>query len=265
MTSEFERASTVEEIEKGRFRAIVPEGWQQGRGAFGGLALALLLRAIEQSEQDRTRTTRVLTGDLSGPLMPGEAELVVVELRRGKLQTNWRAELRQRGELAALATVVMSAPRPAGDLVISPPPAPEAPDWARVAPVPIGPPTGPVFAQHYEYRSTGPAPFSGGEARAEGWIREKLAPKRLDAPALVALLDAWWPASLAVDRTMRPVATVSFTAEILCDPATLPPDERLFHKGRAVVEREGFVVELRELWSHGSLVALNQQTFALLG
>jgi hypothetical protein len=53
--------------------------------------------------------------------------------------------------------------------------------------------------------------------------------------------------------------------ELLCDPATLRGEEPLLYRGRAIAAREGFFVETRELWSRGAPVALNQQTFAILG
>ena len=44
-----EQASSVTDRGGGRFVGEIPDGWQQGRGAFGGLVLATLLRAIERS------------------------------------------------------------------------------------------------------------------------------------------------------------------------------------------------------------------------
>ena len=80
----------------------------------------------------------------------------------------------------------------------------------------------------------------------------------------MGLLDAWWPAVFASATEPRAAATTSFTAEFLVDPATLAPAEPLRHRARAVAARDGFSVEFRELWSGDTLVALNQQTFALL-
>jgi hypothetical protein len=123
-----------------------------------------------------------------------------------------------------------------------------------------------VFAQHYEYRATGPLPLSGAsEAIAEGYIREKNPPAHLDAPALVGRADAWWPALYAVEDTLRPIATVSFTLEVLADLTGVSGVEPLFHRARIVSNREGFFVEFRELWRGNTRLALNQQTFAILG
>ena len=60
------------------------------------------------------------------------------------------------------------------------------------------------------------------------------------------------------------MATVSFTAEFFADPSSLPPEEPLFHSGRMRTLVDGFFLEERELWAGGTLVAMNQQTFAVL-
>ena len=45
---------------------------------------------------------------------------------------------------------------------------------------------------------------------------------------------------------------------------TLDPAMPLYYRGRAVAEFGGYFVEMRELWNGDTVVALNQQTFALL-
>jgi hypothetical protein len=129
----------------------------------------------------------------------------------------------------------------------------------------VGPPLGPVFAQHFEYRSAAASPFARtGEPVTDGFVRERVPLARVDAPALVARLDAWWPTLFAFTGAPRPVATISFTAQLLVDPGSLPPDEPLRYRARMEALHDGFFVELRELWHGDRVVALNQQTFAIL-
>lgn len=264
MSSDFQIASKVEETSPSEFAALIPDHWQQGRGAFGGLVLGTLLRAIERCEPDASRTTRTLSGDLCGPVLSGPAELRVRTLRRGNNQSNLAAELAQDGAVLATASAVLSPPRAAdGAPRFVPAPPPSSPPWRELPALAVAPPVGPAFAQHYEYRAAG-APFSrGDEPVIDGFIRERVPLARLDAPALVGRLDAWWPTLFAVGAP-RPVATISFVAEILVDPATLPPEEPLRYRARMAALHDGFFVELRELWSGERVVALNQQTFAIL-
>jgi hypothetical protein len=269
----FAAASAITLLSPNRYRAEIPDGWQQGRAAFGGLVLGTLLRAIEATEAassggSRPRSTRTLTGDLCGPVVPGPVEIGVRTLRRGNNQSNLAAELTQNGALLATATAVLSPPRTASPVPAFAPaaPPPLAP-WSDQPPSPIGPPVGPMFTKHYEYRpiTGGPTGFGAtGDAFAEGWIRERAVLSALDAPALIGRLDAWWPALFALDGAPRPVATISFTAQILVDSASLEPGEPLRHRARMVALDDGFFVELRELWRGERVVALNQQTFAIL-
>ncbi len=264
MPNDFSIVSAVEELAPARFAVTIPDSWQQGRGAFGGLVLGILLRAIERSEPDRARATRTLSGDLCGPALPGPAEIRVRTLRRGNNQSNLAAELVQGGEVLANAGVVLSPPRRAdGAPRIEPAPPPSLPPWRELPDLGLAPPLGPLFAQHYEHRSAAAAFARAGEPVLDGFIRERVPLARLDAPALVGRLDAWWPTLFAI-APPRPCATISFVAEILADPATLAPDEPLRYHARMAALHDGFFVELRELWSGGQVVALNQQTFAIL-
>ncbi len=54
------------------------------------------------------------------------------------------------------------------------------------------------------------------------------------------------------------------TAELLADPATLPPAEPLRYRARMAALNDGFFVEMRELWLGARPVALNQQTFVII-
>lgn len=265
MSLDFAAATALERVSADSFRLQIPDGWQQGRGAFGGLVLGALLRAMQACEPERARAVRTLAGDLCGPVLPGEAAIDVRVVRRGNNQTNLTAELRQEDELLALASAVLSTPRPQPSLPpIAVAPAPE--DWQAVPAAPPSP--GPAFARHYEYRShTLPFAATGGaqpQATIDGWVREREALERVDAPALVARLDAWWPTLFHVEGTFRPVATVSFVAQLLVDPATLPPAEPLRYRARMASLSDGFFLELRELWRGDVPVALNQQTFAII-
>jgi hypothetical protein len=258
----FSTASAIARIDEWTFRCAIPEGWQQGRGAFGGLVLATLLRAMEACEPDRERRTRTLSGDLCAPALVGDATVTVRVLRRGSHQTNLAAELRQHDAVVATATAILSRSRPQPTVpALEQPPSDES--WRDATLLTVGPPLAPVFTPHYEYRNAALTPFSIGTPQVLGWIRER---ERiaLDAPALIGRLDAWWPCLFAIDGQPRPVATVSFVAELLCDPGTVALDVPSRYRARMIALSEGFFVELRELWQGDRVVALNQQTFAIL-
>lgn len=264
MSSEFERATAIQDDGDGGYTGDVPDLWQQGKGAFGGVVVGILTRAIVASEEDRGRRLRSLTADLCAPALPGPVEVRRASLRRGASVSFVEARLTQNGGLVAHASAALASARAISPAAIRPAPPKRVP-WRDVPAVPVEPPLGPVFARRYEYRSTGPLPFVGGaEAAAEGWIREKAAPSALDEAAIAGLLDAWWPTVFAVEAGPRAVATVGYTMQLLVDPRGLDPSEPLYFRARGVAGGDNFFVEMRELWSDDAVVAMNQQTFALL-
>jgi hypothetical protein len=265
MTTDFTTLTTPHLEAPGLYHADVPDGWQQGRGAFGGLVLALLVRAMGRHEGDAQRSLRVLTAELCAPVLPGPVELRVDTLRRGGSVTTTAARLVQDGEVAAHAVGVLGrqrvdAPRPPGLA----PPAPRP--WHDTPPVRLPPASAPVFTQWFEFRPDGPPPFSGAPAAiASGWIRLKQPGPVRDAAETVALIDAWWPAHFASDGGPRPIATISFTLDLVSDVTGLDREAPLYHRARLLAARQGYLVEQREIWTPaGGLVAINTQTIAVI-
>jgi hypothetical protein len=266
MPDSFSAATTLTRLSDHEHTFLVPDHWQQGRGAFGGLVLGAMMNAMIAAERDAERLPRALTGDLCGPALPKEARIVTRVLRRGKNQTNVSAVLEQDGAVVAHATSVLATARkvaPASRIALDPPP--RIPYEAAVAGT-FGAAFGPPFAEHYEYRITGPMPFTGGsEPLVLGWVKERVPLTRLTAAALLGRVDSYYPSFFSVETSFRPMATVSFLAEFLCDPASLDPLAPLFYRARSVAQAGGYLVEMRELWNGDVPVLLNQQSFALLG
>jgi len=248
----------------GTFTLTVPDGWQQGRGAYGGLVLGALASAIEATEPDATRRLRTLTGELPGPTPVGRSTITVEALRRGTAMSTYHARLVSNGEVCAVATAVLGKARAADDLAVTE--MPLGPPWADVPTIPMGPPAAPTFTQHLEYRPTGPLPFgAGSEGRCEGYVRPLVRASHLRTADLIALCDAYWPAYFSRTTQPRPMATVAFAFQALVDAATLDAEEPLFYRAREVSSQEGFVAEIRELYTiSGRPVALNPQTFVII-
>ena len=236
----------------------VPDGWQQGRGAYGGLSFGALAAAMIQAEPDEDRPLRAFTAELPGPALVGATDIQVTELRRGTGMSTWEATARQVSGICGRATGIFGRTRP--DTHPWAPERPVAPPWTALEPVYIGPPIAPTFARFFEYRPVAGFPFSGGAApETITWVGPKVRVARIGAVELLAWVDAVWPSSFVVERAPRPIATVSFQAQLF--PVTLDPAEPLLYRARTVASQAGFMLELRELWSPaGELVVLNQQT-----
>ena len=181
------------------------------------------------------------------------------------------------GDLLAHGVVVLGAARP-GDAM------PDGPAWLAVEPpaelaagpeavpvVDIGPPLAPEFTAHLEMRPISGLPYQGADSDLTmGWVRPRGPIGRIDASVLTALADAWWVSVMARLDRPRPAATVGFTLDLPSDPSGLRRGddgrlEELFHRGRSVAAREGFTVEVRELWTRsGQLVSWNTRTVAVI-
>jgi len=264
--SDLTTVTTPNRLDDTRFQIDIPDGWQQGRGAFGGIVLANLVRAIEAFDASAERSLRSLTAELCAPVTVGAHVIRVERLRTGSGVSTIAARIEGAGEILAHAVAVLGKRRGDDtDFCHQPAPTP-MPPWRDVAVIPVGPPMGPVFTPHFEYRVTSAPPSSGGpDAVASGWIRPRDAGTARDAGYIVALADAWWPALLTKLPAPRPLATLAFTLELVGSLAGLDPEAPLFHAGRSPLARDGFAVETRALWGEdGRLVARNHQTIAVI-
>jgi acyl-CoA thioesterase len=263
MTVSFRVATAVTQRAEGEFEADVPDKWQQGPGAFGGLVFGAMLRAARAFESDLSRVARTFACDIAGPVMVGKAAIRVRELRRGRNQTNLQIELSQGDAVLASALCTMSAPRTNTAPTVELTPPPEASQYEAAFFDPDA--RRPKFARHYEFRTLGALPFSGGpEPLVQGFVRELAGEGTLDTPELAALLDSFWPAVYSKASHVFPATTISYNAQFLPGPP-IRADQPLFYRSRAITQHEGYEVELRELWTRERLVGLNQQTFAMLG
>lgn len=249
---------------------VVPDGWQQGRGAFGGLVIAGMLRAVERAA-GTDRALRSVSAQVLAPLLPGPAALAVETVRVGSAVSTYAVALASGGEVVARAVAVLGARR---ELTPSAPPAPPsappaAPPWEAVGLVPLGPPLAPVFMQHLQARPVRGIPLTGDADETVAWVA--FAPggdgprADYDAVGLVALVDSLWPVALVAMAASRPMATLTFEAAVTVDPATLDPQAPLLYRGRTVAEHEGYLVEQRQLWTpDGRLAAHNVQTIVVI-
>jgi hypothetical protein len=247
-----------------RFLLEVPDGWQQGRGAFGGVTLGAMARAAT-AIAPAGRPLRALDAQLLAPVLPGEIELRVTPLREGHAVSTLRVEARQGGEAGEVvghAVAVCAAGRPTAPRGARlTPPAP--PPWRDDPPLVMPAPPAPVFTRHLEYRSRS-YPFAGLAGRpVEGWVRPRASAARRDAGFIAALADAWWPVAVVEMTAPRPIATVTFGLQLFVDEVA--GDAPLYHRAVTAAAVDGYVTEFRELWTEdGELVSLNQQVIAIL-
>ena len=250
-------------VDQGRW--VVPSGWEQGRGAWGGLVVAAHLRAVH--ERDPQRTVRTISCQIPMPVPVGSQYCDVAAVRLGSGMSTWSSTMAgsDGGEVVSVATVLQAQPRDLVDLpaITSTLTRPEVPDAQHVPVIPVAPPLGPVFAEHLQFRVISGIPMSSGEPRCLGWI-DFPDGRGWDAIRLLAIVDAWWPCVMVALPAVRPMATVDFTAHLLIDPSTVPPGPLLVDN-RLLAEHEGFTTEVRRLWTaDGRLAVENLQSIAVI-
>jgi len=264
----FDSAVALQPAGEGRLSWTVPDGWQQGRGAWGGLVVGAMARAVVASEPDHDRILRSVTAELVAPAVAGEHTIDVACVRRGSAVSTWKAVLTDEGDrTVAVMTAVLGATRRVD-------PAPDYDAWQTVAPPPAPAPDGlpsidltglggPVFMRHIDMRPVSGIPGEGRRPEAVGWVSLREAVP-MDATALVALVDAWWPAGLVAMTALRPIATVAFAANLVMDPVDVPSGP-LLHHSFVTAAAEGFTSEVRRLWTpDGRLVVDNLQSIVLI-
>lgn len=254
---------------EGHLLGTIPEGWAQGRGAFGGLVVALLVRAMDRSVRGEERALRSLSAHLLAPVAVGPAELRVLVLRESNSVSTLRAELVQGGEVAAHVVGLYAAARPG---------APawqrsrfEAPAWEQLPEMPSAPGLQPQFTQHLEFR-TEKMPFCGAEEPEFcGWVRPRsrweLSSRDARARrAVVALLaDCFWSAAAVRFEGLRPFATIQYNLDLHEELSREDLERPFFVRAEAPSVTSGYVTEQRRLFTaEGRLLAVNNQLFVVI-
>jgi acyl-CoA thioesterase len=259
--NDFATLTAIHTVSEGKFAIDVPDGWQQGRGTYGGFGLACLVRAIETTEPNGERPLRTLNAELCGPLMPGNAEINVEVLRRGAGMTAVSARTIQNGGVVAHATALLGRAREG--LAYNGLSQPNLQASGLLVEMPENGPW-PPFARFFEYRNVGAFPFTGHDvAQVETWVRMRDPGKTFDMAHLHGLADATWPAMFPALKVVQPMSTISFTLQTFGPWDGLRTDAPIYHRGRVLWARDGHSAEMREIWSEeGRLLAINHQTFA---
>lgn len=254
----------------------VPDAWQQGRGAWGGLVVGATIRALAMRSGEPDRAVRTLSSHMFGPVPTGDSTIDLALVRRGAAMSTWSVTITDpTGARCAESIVITGEPRgeglPFGEWGTAS--MPDAPDWRSVPAVPVAPPIGPVFGPHLEFRPIAGLPFSGAQARALGWARfaehvtddGTLGRTAWTAEELLAIVDGWWPAGYVRLTAPRPMATVSFSAHLLVDPSTVPLADPVLMESSVTSAHEGFTSELRRLWSvDGRVLVENLQSIVVV-
>lgn len=238
----------------GAYACDINPAWWVVAGPNGGYLAAILVRALTREVAERP--LRSLTVHYMRAPEAGPAEVQVSLDRTGRSVTFASASFEQGGRPFAAAHAVLALDREGFSLEAPAPPA--VPDPEQLEPIPDAP-EAPPFGRQFDYRpALGAALFSGAdEALTGGWLRLR-EPGPLDAPAVAALCDSWYPAVFATTRGPLAVPTLDLTVHLR---APLPrPHEWALGLYRSTAARDGFLDEDATIWSRdGELLAQSRQ------
>ena len=250
--------------EDGVARGEIPASWAQGRASFGGLVLAVALRAM-RARVPADRETRSLLCAFVGPLSPGAVAVDVRELRAGRAATHVHAIVRQGDAVAASVSGVFGSARPSGvvkgSALASPPPAREG-----LIPLRYLEGVTPRFTRHFEYAFTPRSlPFQGGgEGGLEGWCRLPEARGVAADELVAALVDAWPTAVLPMLKTPAPASSLTWAIDFVPHAPASSPDAWWWYASTLDAARDGYAqADARLYTAEGELAALSRQSMVV--
>lgn len=239
------------------WRTAIPEGWRQGRTAYGGLSAALCLAAAARAEPDLP-PLRSAQFAFVGPAA-GDVVLRPAVLRRGRSSVFVGVDCEAEAGLATRAVLCFGAARSSPiawiDLAM-----PDVTPPAAAAALPEGAPA-PRFLDNFDVRIAGGALPGAGADRPEilWWLRHRDPAAPGDIAALVALADGPPPAGLAALSSFVPISTATWMVDILGAPGAG------WHLVRSAAQsfRDGYSTQTLTVWGEdGAAVLASQQMIA---
>ncbi|WP_444919916.1 acyl-CoA thioesterase [Microbulbifer sp. CnH-101-G] len=248
----------------------VPTGWSQGRATFGGLVAAMLYEkmATEVAEVARESSLRSLTLSFVGPVSAGALGVNAQVLRAGRSVTQAQGQLLQ-SESVMLAALGSFGNGRDSSVKAVPPAAPEFAEPEKCIALPYIEGVVPEFTQKYDYRiARGQMPFSGtSERQLGGWVRFKDGSENtVGISHLLALIDAWPPATLPMLKAPAPASSLTWTVEFMEPLPKRSASDWWQYLAEVEQAEDGYAVIQARLWdSGGRLVALSRQMVTIFG
>jgi len=247
----------------GAWTATIPDSWRQGRSIFGGLQVALGLRAMRALVPAEV-PLRVLQTTFVAPPGPDAVSVRANVLRSGKNATHVESRLTDGDQTVCVVTAVFGSRRESNVHVL--------PLQHRVnsdKPVEFRFRAGvtPVFTQHFSMRwLVGDLPFTNHNlTRAVIEVSFKDAAKTGEEH-VVAIADAIPPVALSLLDSPVPGSSLTWTLEMLRDHVTDLPLTGWRLDADLTAGRDGYTNQSVMIWGPGGEpVALSRQCMVIFG
>jgi len=226
---------------------------------------ALVGEAIERRSFDTSMDAEVLS--LHFLAAPGHAPLDVAATveRAGRVTSVVSVRIEQDGAPQVLGLATLSAlPETGIEWDVTERPA--AKPLADSPPVPLDQAGIPAFLHNYDQRwARGSLPGEGRAVETGGWLRTA-DPRRLDAPLVAAMTDAWAPAAFAATGRFVAAPTLDLSIHVRrpLPPAGMGPAEWVLVGFESRLSSGGVWEEDGELWSPDGVLLAQSRQLALL-
>ena len=249
-------------IQDGHLTCPVPDGWRQGRTAYGGITSALSYAAAKHDFPD-TLPLRSAMINFIGPVS-GDPVFKSKLLRQGKNVTSVQTDAAVDGACVATSTFIFGAER---DSVMQADfPAPKAPkpsDCQDFAPEQFRKFL-PAFTQNFDMKFiAGSRPAMGAdEGYIRVWSRHTDPASQTGMASLLCIGDVLPPASAARMKKMGPISSVNWMMNFLAPPVT--KDGWWHIESRETATNGGYSSQVMRFWNtDGVLVAEGMQAVAI--
>ncbi|WP_419807370.1 acyl-CoA thioesterase [Sphingomonas sp.] len=255
MTSLPDALAALEPIDGG-WRGTIPDGWLQGRTAYGGFSAALALYAAQHSDDDLPplRSAQVaFIGPLAGPVT-----IRAQRLRRGRNAAFVQADVESDAGLGLRATFVFMGPVESKvELRQGQPPAFAKPDGTT----PTFNGKAPYFTQNFEFLDRRDAAV--GPAEWLRWVRLNDRAGLDPMVELIAVADCLPPAALKLVGGPAPVSSMTWILNLL-GPQPRTEDGWWLLRANADYASAGSSSQLMGIWnSDGEPMAEQMQSVAI--
>lgn len=239
----------------------IPDDWMQGRSAFGGLQVALAVRAMRALVPDRVLRT-VQTTFLAPAAGALGARAAIV--RQGKNTVHVEVRLSDADSTVAVVLGVFGAAR--SSRVVVTPSRPEV-DASSPSELRFLAGVTPNFIQHFSGRwLRGSPPFAG---REDPRVVIELALRDdgpFDEAHVVAIADFIPPIALSYLDRPAPGSTLTWMLELFVDDPRTLSGAGYRIDAELVAARDGYTSQAVTIWGpRGELVALSHQSMLVFG
>jgi acyl-CoA thioesterase len=262
MATPFSKLIKTAKEEPGSLTIEVPEDWMQGRSVFGGLQVALALRAMRTLVPDVI--VRTLQTTFVAPVTTGLLRIRANVLRTGKSATHIEARLIDETATLAIVIGVFGAARSSAASVI-----PVQPDIVASEPIELEfvPSLFPNFTQHFIARwLRGTPPFTGDAGRQHVLEIGMKDEGTSTEGHVVAIADLIPPVALSHLGSPAPGSTLTWMMEFLGERVDNLPLTGWRVDAELVAARDGYTSQSIMVWSpDGAPIAISRQSMLVFG